>query len=57
MISYLMRHVHISGFCDIPELMTHLQNNYTYWKELEEKLAKAKEEEEDETKKEDEKIS
>ncbi|KAL5004048.1 hypothetical protein ScPMuIL_017504, partial [Solemya velum] len=45
------------SFCDIPELMTHLQNNYTYWKELEEKLAKAKEEEEDETKKEDEKIS
>lgn len=40
------RSVHISGFCDIPELMTHLHNNYTYWKEMEEKQAKVKEEKE-----------
>ena len=26
----------ISVFCDIPDLMTHLQNNYQYWKEEEE---------------------
>ena len=26
-----------ADYCDIPELMTHLQNNYRCWKELEEK--------------------
>jgi hypothetical protein len=24
---------HILDFCDIPELMTHLQENHRYWKE------------------------
>lgn len=29
----------ILDFCDIPDLMTHLQENYRYWKEKSEEEA------------------
>ena len=31
----------IAAFCDIPDLMTHLQNNYKYWKEQEDEATGA----------------
>ncbi|KAJ8304897.1 hypothetical protein KUTeg_018480 [Tegillarca granosa] len=33
-------------YCDVPELITHLQDNYRYWKEKEENLIKMREEQE-----------